>query len=54
MTLQQLRVLCEVADRGLNFSRTAAALNTTQPAVSRIIRSLEQEMGTELMIRSGT
>lgn len=54
MTLQQLRVLCEVVERGLNFSRTAAALNTTQPAVSRIIRSLEQEMGAELMVRSGT
>ena len=54
MTLQQLRVLCAVADRGLNFSRTAAALNTTQPAISRIIRSLENEMGAELMVRSGT
>src|SRR5688572_18595860 len=54
MTLQQLRVLCEVVERGLNFSRTAAALNTTQPAISRMIRSLEQEMGAELMVRSGT
>ena len=54
MTLQQLRALCEVVDRGLNFSRTAAALNTTQPAISRMIRSLEQEMGAELMVRSGT
>jgi DNA-binding transcriptional LysR family regulator len=54
MTLQQLRALCEAADRGLNFSRTAAALNTTQPAISRMIRSLEQEMGAELMVRSGT
>jgi LysR family cys regulon transcriptional activator len=54
MTLQQLKALCEVADRGLNFSRTAAALNTTQPAISRMIRSLEQEMGAELMVRSGT
>src|SRR4051812_29391381 len=54
MTLQQLKALCEVVDRGLNFSRTAAALNTTQPAISRMIRSLEQEMGAELMVRSGT
>ena len=54
MTLQQLRALCEVVERGLNFSRTAAALNTTQPAISRMIRSLEQEMGAELMVRSGT
>ena len=54
MTLQQLRALCEAADRGLNFSRTAAALNTTQPAISRMIRSLEEEMGAELMVRAGT
>jgi DNA-binding transcriptional LysR family regulator len=54
MTLQQLQVLCTVVERGLNFSRTAAALNTTQPAISRMIRSLEQEMGAELMVRSGT
>jgi DNA-binding transcriptional LysR family regulator len=54
VTLQQLKALCEVADRGLNFSRTAAALNTTQPAISRIIRSLEREMGAELMVRAGT
>ena len=54
MTLQQLKALCEVVERGLNFSRTAAALNTTQPAISRMIRSLEQEMGAELMVRSGT
>jgi DNA-binding transcriptional LysR family regulator len=54
MTLQQLKALCEVVDRGLNFSRTAAVLNTTQPAISRMIRSLEQEMGAELMVRAGT
>ncbi|HSQ02574.1 MAG TPA: LysR substrate-binding domain-containing protein, partial [Burkholderiales bacterium] len=54
MTLQQLRALCEIADRGLNFSRTASALNTTQPAISRMIRSLEQELGTDLLVRFGT
>jgi DNA-binding transcriptional LysR family regulator len=53
MTLQQLRALCEIADRNLNFSLTASALNTTQPAVSRMIRSLEQELGTEILVRSG-
>lgn len=53
MTLQQLKVLCEIAERNLNFSRTATALNTTQPAISRIIRSLEHELGTELLVRSG-
>lgn len=53
MTLQQLRALCELAERGLNFSRTAAALNTTQPAISRIIRSLESELGVDLLVRRG-
>ena len=43
----------ELAERGLNFSRTASALNTTQPAISRMIRSLEQELGTELLVRRG-
>jgi LysR family cys regulon transcriptional activator len=54
MTLQQLKALRQVADCGLNISRAANLLNTTQPAVSRMIRSLEQEIGTELLIRSGT
>lgn len=53
MTLQQLRALCELAERGLNFSRTASALNTTQPAISRMIRSLEQELGADLLVRRG-
>jgi len=53
MTLQQLRALCELAERGLNFSRTASALNTPQPAISRMIRSLEQELGTDLLVRRG-
>lgn len=53
MTLQQLKALCELAAHGLNFSRTAAALHTTQPAVSRMIRSLEVELGTDLLVRAG-
>lgn len=53
MTLQQLRALCELAERGLNFSRTASALNTTQPAISRMIRSLERELGANLLVRRG-
>ncbi len=53
MTLQQLRALREIAERGLNFSRAAVALNTTQPAISRMIRALEQELGVELLVRSG-
>lgn len=54
MTLLQLKALCQVADCGLNLSRTARALHVTQPAVTRMIHSLEQELGTELLVRSGT
>lgn len=53
MTLQQLRALCELAEQGLNFSRTASSLNTTQPAISRMIRSLETELDTNLLVRRG-
>jgi len=53
MTLQQLRALRELSEHSLNFSRTAAALNTTQPAISRMIRSLEHELETDLLVRRG-
>jgi DNA-binding transcriptional LysR family regulator len=36
----------------LNFARAAEALNITQSAVSRQIRSLEEELGTKLLHRS--
>lgn len=53
MTLQQLKALREIAERGLNFSRAAVALNTTQPAISKMIRALEHELGVELLVRAG-
>ncbi len=52
MTLLQLRALCQVIDSGLNLSRAAQALHTTQPAMTRMVRSLEHELGTELLVRS--
>ena len=54
MKLQQLRYLCEIADRGLNVSRAAAALHTSQPGVSKQIRLLEEELGSILLERRGT
>jgi LysR family cys regulon transcriptional activator len=53
MNLQQLRYLAEVAGRDLNLSRAADALHTSQPGISRQIRLLEEELGTELLVRQG-
>ena len=53
MNLQQLRYVSEVARRGLNVSEAAAALHTSQPGVSKQIRSLEEELGTPIFVRQG-
>jgi len=53
MKLQQLRFACEVARRGLNISAAAEALHTSQPGISKQIRSLEEELGIEVFVRRG-
>ena len=53
MTLTQLRCLCAVVDQGLHISRAAGVLHTTQPAVTKMIRTMEQELGVEILVRSG-
>ena len=53
MKLQQLRYLCEVAKQGLSISDAATALHTSQPGVSKQIRLLEEELGVEMLVRSG-
>jgi len=53
MTLQQLRAIQAVIDHNLSVSRAAESLHTTQPAVSKLIRSLEAELGVDLFIRRG-
>ena len=53
MNLQQLRYVTEVARRGLNVSEAAQALHTSQPGVSKQIRALEDELGTEIFVRQG-
>ena len=52
MTLVQLRHLISLAETG-SFSRSAEALFITQPALSRSIRSLEDELGQPLLDRIG-
>lgn len=53
MKLQQLRYAVEVFRRHLNVSEAADALFTSQPGVSKQIRLLEEELGTQIFIRSG-
>lgn len=50
MDLKQLRALLMVAETG-NVTRAAQRLNLVQPAVSRQLRLLEEDMGTELFER---
>ena len=51
-TFRQLRVFCEVA-RHLSFSKAAAALHLTTPAVSLQIKELEGHVGMALFERGG-
>ncbi|CAM3359482.1 LysR substrate-binding domain-containing protein [Bordetella flabilis] len=53
MTFQQLVSLRELVANGFNVSRTADALFTTQPGVSKMIRALERELGVEVFLRRG-
>ena len=51
MELRHLRYFAAVAAHG-NFSRAASQLRLTQPALSRQVKSLEEEIGVPLIIRS--
>ena len=48
---QQLNVFVAVVEKR-NFSRAAEELHMTQPAVSQYIKSLEDSLGTKLLVRS--
>jgi LysR family cys regulon transcriptional activator len=48
-----LRFTCEVARRNLNVSAAAQALHTSQPGISKQIKSLEDELGVEIFVRHG-
>jgi LysR family cys regulon transcriptional activator len=52
MNLRQLRYICEIAKRSLNISATAAALHTNQSGLSKQIKLLEDELKTQIFIRS--
>lgn len=53
MNLQQFRYLSMLADSGLNVSRAAERLHTSQPGISKQLRLMEQELGVELFRRHG-
>lgn len=52
MEMQQVRYFLAVA-KSLNFTRAAEACNVTQPALTRAIKQLEDELGGELIRREG-
>ncbi len=52
MEMQQVRYFLAVA-RTLNFTRAAEECNVTQPALTRAVKQLEDELGGELIRREG-
>lgn len=51
MTIYQMECLLTLSEL-LNFTRAAETLNITQPALSRIITSIEDEVGVSLVTRT--
>ncbi len=52
MNLRQIRYFLQIAELG-NFTRASEILGIAQPALSRQIRLLEEDLGEALFIRSG-
>lgn len=52
MNLRQLRYICEIAKQSLNMSAAADSLHTNQSGLSKQIKLLEDELKTQIFIRS--
>ncbi|MGE0798767.1 MAG: LysR family transcriptional regulator [Lautropia sp.] len=52
MELRQLRYFLSVLEHAA-FNRAASATHVTQPALSKSMKALEDELGVELLDRSG-
>lgn len=50
LSLQQLRALAAVADTG-SFTLAAESLQLTQPAISHLIKRMEEDLGQPLVVR---
>lgn len=50
VSLQQLRALAAVAESG-SFTRAAETLQLTQPAISHLVKRMEDELGQPLVVR---
>ncbi|MEI7970674.1 MAG: HTH-type transcriptional regulator CysB [Betaproteobacteria bacterium] len=53
MKLQQFRTIVEVSRQDLNLSKAAQSLFTSQPALSKQILQLEEELGVTIFVRAG-
>lgn len=52
MLARQIRYFMAVAEH-LSFTKAAAALHVSQPALSQLVRQLEESLGTQLFDRTG-
>src|ERR1700730_8006089 len=53
MKLQQLRFLVAIAQSQFNVTAAAGKLHATQPALSKQLKLLEDELGFRIFVRSG-